>query len=141
MSTELRTVVVGTGWKGPEALTARISQIDPDLLGRLPDSLKRQLQDALATQHDKLLRLGYSVNVTRRAQLSANVTRDDKAGSPVEWSGFASLSVAIGWRTIASAVTSSPGRSSRLSPWLVKVQSWPHASFARYCEPSSICAS
>ena len=36
-----------------------------------PKTLKRKLQDALATQHDKLLRLGYSVNVTSRAQLSA----------------------------------------------------------------------
>jgi outer membrane usher protein len=99
---------ITTGWTlgGPEALTARISQIDPDFIGRLPDSLKRNLQSALSEQHDKLLRLGYSVSLTRRAQLSANVTRDDKAGSPVAWSGFASLSIAMGWRTIASAVTS-----------------------------------
>ena len=99
---------LNTGWTlgGPQALAARISQIDPDLIGQLPDELKRKLQDALATQHDKLLRLGYSVNVTRRAQLSANATRVDKAGSPVAWEGFASLTLALGWRTVASAVTS-----------------------------------
>jgi len=98
---------ITTGWTlgGPYALTARISQIEPDFIGRLPDSLQTNLQAALSEQHDKLLRLGYSVNVTRRAQLSANVTRDDRAGSPVAWSGFASLSVALGWRTVASAVT------------------------------------
>jgi outer membrane usher protein len=90
---------------GPQALTARISQIDPDLLGRLPEDLKRNLQDALATQHDKLLRLGYSLNVTSRAQLSLNATRNDKAGSPIAWEGFASLTLALGWRTVASAVT------------------------------------
>jgi len=98
---------ITTGWTlgGPEALAARISQIDPDIIGRLPDSLKRRLQDALATQHDKLLRLSYTLNVTRRAQLSANATRVDRAGSPVTWEGFASLTVALGWRTVASAVT------------------------------------
>ena len=96
-----------TGWTlgGPDAIAARISQIDPDLIGRLPDELKRKLQDALATQHDKLLRVGYSLNVTPRAQLSVNATRVDKAGSPVTWEGFASLTLALGWRTMASAVT------------------------------------
>jgi outer membrane usher protein len=99
---------LNTGWTlgGPEAITARLSQIDPDLIGRLPDDVKRRLQDALATQHDKLLRLGYSVNVTRRAQLSVNATRVDKTGSPVAWEGFASLTLSLGWRTVASAVTS-----------------------------------
>ena len=101
----LGSLTVGGTLGGPEALTARISQIDPDFLGRVPESLKRQLQDALATRHDKLLRLGYSVSVTSRAQLSANATRVDKAGSPIAWEGFASLTVALGWRTIASAVT------------------------------------
>ena len=92
---------INTGWTlgGPEALAARISQIDPDFIGRLPDALKRKLQDALATQHDKLLRLGYSVNVTRRAQLSANVTRDRQGRIAGRVEGFASLSVALGWRT------------------------------------------
>ncbi len=96
-----------TGWTlgGPEALAARISQIDPDLIGRLPDELKRKLQDALATRHDTLLRVGYSVNVTSRAQLSVNATRADRAGSPIRWEGFASLSIALGWRTVASTVT------------------------------------
>jgi len=98
---------INVGWTlgGPEALTARISQIDPDILGRLPDSLKRKLQDALATQHDKLWRLGYTLNITSRAQLSANATRVDQAGKPIAWEGFASLNIALGWRTIASAVT------------------------------------
>src|SRR4029079_427274 len=34
---------ITAGWTlgGPEARTARISQIDPDFIGRLPDSLKR----------------------------------------------------------------------------------------------------
>jgi outer membrane usher protein len=90
---------------GPEALAARISQIDPDLLGRLPDDLKRRLQDALATQHDKLLRLGYTLPLTSRTQLSANATRVQKAGSPTTWEGFASLTISLGWRTVASAVT------------------------------------
>src|SRR5205823_4251081 len=73
--------------------------------GRLPDSVKRSLQDALASQHDKLLRLSYTLNVAPRAQLSLNATRVDRAGSPVAWEGFASLTVALGWRTVASAVT------------------------------------
>ena len=101
----LGSLTVGGTLGGPEALTARISQIDPDLIGRLPDSVKRALQDALATQHDKLLRLGYTLNVTSRAQLSVNATRVDKAGSPIAWEGFASLTYALGWRTVASAVT------------------------------------
>src|SRR5204862_7581863 len=66
----------------------------------------RRLQDALATQHDKLLRLGYTLNLTPRVQLSANATRVDKAGSPTAWEGFASLTLSLGWRTMASAVTS-----------------------------------
>ena len=101
----LGSLTVGGTLGGPEALTARISQINPDFLGRLPDSVKRNLQDALATQHDKLLRLGYTLNVTSRAQLSVNATRVDKAGSPIAWEGFASLTLALGWRTVASAVT------------------------------------
>ncbi len=102
----LGSLTVGGTLGGPEALTARISQIDPDLIGRLPEELKRKLQDALATQHDKLLRLGYSVNVTSRAQLSLNATRVDKAGSPAAtWEGFASLTLTLGWRTVASTVT------------------------------------
>ena len=101
----LGSLTVGGTLGGPEALTARISQIDPDLIGRLPESLKRALQDALATQHDRLLRVGYNLNVTPRAQLSFNATRIDKAGEPVAWEGFASLTYALGWRTVASAVT------------------------------------
>jgi outer membrane usher protein len=102
----LGSLTVGGTLGGPEALTARISQIDPDLVGRLPEELKRKLQDALATQHDKLLRLGYNLNLTSRAQLSLNATRVDKAGSPITWEGFASLTFTLGWRTVASAVTS-----------------------------------
>jgi len=101
----LGSLTVGGTVGGPEALTARISQIDPDLLGRLPDSVKRALQDALAAQHDKLWRLSYTLNVTSRAQLSANATRVEKAGSPGAWEGFASLTLALGWRTVASALT------------------------------------
>ena len=101
----LGSLTVGGTLGGPEALTARISQIDPDLVGRLPEELKRKLQDALATQHDKLWRVGYSVNVTSRAQLSLNATRVDKAGSPPAWEGFASLTLTLGWRTVASTVT------------------------------------
>jgi outer membrane usher protein len=100
------SLTVGGTLGGPDALAARISQIDPDLLGRLPDSVKQNLQDALATQHDKLLRLGYSTNVTSRAQLSLNATRVQQAGSPTTWEGFASLTLTLGWRTVASAVTS-----------------------------------
>ena len=101
----LGSFTVGGTLGGPDALTARISQIDPDLIGRLPEDLKRNLQDALATQHDKLLRVGYSVNVTSRAQLSLNATRVDRAGSPASWEGFASVTVTLGWRTVASTVT------------------------------------
>ncbi|HEY6508717.1 MAG TPA: fimbria/pilus outer membrane usher protein [Vicinamibacterales bacterium] len=101
----LGSLTFGGTLGGPEALTARISQINPDLIGRLPETLKRRLEDALATRHDKLLRVGYTLSVLSRAQLSMNATRVDKAGSPVGWEGFASLTVALGWRTVASAVT------------------------------------
>ena len=101
----LGSLTVGGTLGGPDALTARIQQINPDFLGRLPDSVKRSLQDALATKHDKLLRLGYTLNVTSRAQLTANATHVERAGSPAAWEGFASLTLALGWRTTASAVT------------------------------------
>ena len=98
---------LNVGWTlgGPDAITARISQIDPDILGRLPDELKRSLKDALATKHDTLLRLGYSLNLTSRTQLSLNATRVNQAGSPIGWEGFASLTLSLGWRAVASAVT------------------------------------
>jgi outer membrane usher protein len=101
----LGSLTVGATLGGPEALHARISQVRPDILGRTPGTLKRRLQDALATQHDKLLRVSYTLNLTSRAQLSANATRVDKAGAPVAWEGFASLTLSLGWRMVASAVT------------------------------------
>jgi outer membrane usher protein len=101
----LGSLTVGGTLGGPDALTARLSQINPDFLGRLPEDLKRRLQDALETQHDRLLRLGYTLNLTSRAQLSANATRVNQAGLPTAWEGFASLTLALGWRTVASAVT------------------------------------
>jgi outer membrane usher protein len=102
----LGSLTVGGTLGGPDALTARFSQIDPDLIGRLPDSVKRALQDALATQHDKLLRLSYSLNLTSRAQMSVNATRVAAAGSPTAWEGFASLTYSLGGRTVANVVTS-----------------------------------
>ena len=69
------SLTVGGTLGGPDALKARISQVNPDFLGRLSEDLKRNLKDALATRHDKLLRLGYTLNVTSRAQLSLNATR------------------------------------------------------------------
>ena len=49
--------------------------------------------------------LSYNLNLTSRAQLSVNATRVDKAGEPITWEGFASLTLTLGWRTTASAVT------------------------------------
>ena len=63
------------------------------------------MQDALATQHDKLLRASYNLNVTSRAQLSVNATRVERAGEPITWEGFAAVTLTLGWRTTASAVT------------------------------------
>ena len=102
----LGSITVGASFGGPEALTARISNIRPDLLGRIPPAVKSRLQDALAKQHDRLLRLGYTLSLMSRAQLSVNATRTDPAGFPTTWEGFASLTFALGWRTIASTVTS-----------------------------------
>jgi len=101
----LGALTVGGTLGGPDAIKARISQINPDLVGRLPEEVKRNLQDALATKHDKFLRLGYTLNVTSRAQLTTNATHVMKAGSSATWEGFASLTLALGWRTTASAVT------------------------------------
>ena len=47
----------------------------------------------------------YNLNLTSRAQLSVNATRVEKAGQPITWEGFASLTLTLGWRTTASAVT------------------------------------
>lgn len=99
------SLTIGGTLGGPEAIQARISQIHPDILGQIPESLKRKLQDALATQHDRLLRASYNLNVTSRAQLSVNATRVEKAGQPITWEGFASLTLTLGWRTTASTVT------------------------------------
>ncbi len=100
------SLTVGATLGGPEAILARLSQINPDFIGRIPAPVKTKFQDALAARHDKLLRLGYTLSVTSRAQLSVNATRAERAGEPITWEGFASLTVPLGWRTIASAVTS-----------------------------------
>jgi outer membrane usher protein len=103
----LGSLTVGATLGGPDSLTSRISQIRPDFLGRLPQTAKTRLQDLLATQHDRLLRVGYNLGITSRAQLAVNATRTDSAGnSPITWEGFASLTIALGWRTVANAVTS-----------------------------------
>jgi len=91
---------------GPEAILSRLSQISPDFIGRIPTPVKTKFQDALATRHDKLLRLAYSLSIASRVQLSANATRAERAGVPGTWEGFASLTIPLGWRTIASTVTS-----------------------------------
>ena len=49
----LGSLTVGGTLGGPDSIKARISQINPDLVGRLPEDVKRNLQDALATKHDK----------------------------------------------------------------------------------------
>jgi outer membrane usher protein len=101
------SLTVGGTLGGPDALTARISQIRPDFLGRIPPPLKTKLQQALATQHDRLLRISYNIGLTSRAQLSATATRTQRAGPyPITWEGFASLTFTLGWRTVASTVTS-----------------------------------
>jgi outer membrane usher protein len=110
------SATVGLGWLGsftvggtlggPEAIISRLKQINPDFIGRIPPPVKTRLQDALATRHDKLIRLGYTVNLTSHLQLSANATRAERAGLPITWEGFASVTVPLGWRAIASAVTS-----------------------------------
>src|SRR5204863_6751922 len=47
----LGSVTIGGTLGGPDALMARISQVNPDFLGRLPATAKTRLQEALATQH------------------------------------------------------------------------------------------
>ena len=51
------------------------------------------------------MRASYNLNLTSRAQLSVNATRVEKAGEPITWEGFASLTLTLGWRTTASGVT------------------------------------
>jgi len=100
------SLTIGGTLGGPQALMARLSQVNPDFIGRIPTPVKTKFQDALATRHDKLLRIGYTLSITSRVQLSANATRSERAGFPTTWEGFASLTVPLGWRAIASAVTS-----------------------------------
>ncbi len=109
------SLTVGGTLGGSNALAARLSPVHSDLIGRIPDGLKRNQQDALATGHDKVWRVGYSLSVTPRAQLSLNATRVDKAGAPITWEGFASLNLTLGRQTVASAVTSVDAEGNALT--------------------------
>ncbi len=102
----LGSLTLGATLGDAAVMLARNRQHRPDFLGRIsqrpPDALIRGLSDT----HDQLYRIGYSLNITSRALLSLNATRVERRARPHTWEGFASLTIALGWRTTASAVTS-----------------------------------
>ena len=102
----LGSLTVGATLGGPDAFSARTTQATPDYLGSVAMPAPTALQTTVSSQHDRLLRLSYTANLTSRAQLSLNATRTDKRPAPTTWEGFASLTFALGWRTVASALTS-----------------------------------
>jgi outer membrane usher protein len=96
-------------------LLARTRQVNPDLLGRITLPSRDALTKGLLDKHDRAVRLGYMLNLTSRMQLSANATRIERRGRPVTWEGFGSLTIALGWRTVASSVTSVDEDSNTLT--------------------------
>ena len=102
----LGSLTVGATLGGPDAFSARTTQVTPDYLGRVSLPAPTALQAGVSSQHDRLLRLTYTANLTSRAQLSLNATRTDQRPGPTTWEGFASLTFALGWRTMASTLTS-----------------------------------
>jgi outer membrane usher protein len=101
----LGSLTVGATLGGPDAFSSRTTQVTPDLVGRVAIPSTTALQTTASSQHDRLLRLGYSVGLTSRVQLSLNATRTDKQNGPTSWEGFGSLTFALGWRTVASSLT------------------------------------
>jgi outer membrane usher protein len=102
----LGSLTVGGTIGNAAVLFARTHQLSPDLLGRISRIPRDTLAKGLAEKDDRALRIGYSTNVTSRALLSLNATRVDRRGLPITWQGFGSVTLALGWRTTASAVTS-----------------------------------
>jgi outer membrane usher protein len=102
----LGSLTVGATLGGPDAFAARTTQTRPDLVGRVAMPAPTALQTTDGSRQDRLLRLAYSTNLTSRMQLSLNATRTDKPRVSTTWEGFASLTVALGWRTVASTLTS-----------------------------------
>jgi outer membrane usher protein len=76
------------------------------LLGRLQQLPADILNQAVQDEHDRLVRLAYTLNLTRRIQFSVNATHVEPRLKPQRWEGFASFTLALGWRTTASSVTS-----------------------------------
>jgi outer membrane usher protein len=109
------TATITLGWLGSltlgatigdaAVLAARTRQRNPDFLGRIsrppPDALIQGLSDT----HDKAYRLGYMFNLTSRAQVTANATRIERRNGERTLQGFASLTIALGWRTVANSIT------------------------------------
>ena len=89
------------------SFAARLKQHVPDYLGRtftLPPGFAK---DALAREHDRALRVAYTLNLTSRLQLTATATRTktDTRETPITWQGFGSVNLALGRRIMASSVT------------------------------------
>jgi outer membrane usher protein len=111
----LGSLTVGATIGDVAVLMSRTRQRNPDFLGRIARPPRDALTKGLSETHDKALRLGYMLNLTRWAQLSANATRIERRGRPITWEGFGSLTIALGWRTVASAVTSVDEDSNALT--------------------------
>jgi outer membrane usher protein len=90
----------------PDGFSARVTQTRPDFLGRVSKLDAADLSERLNSLRDRIVRIGYTVNLTSRMQVSLNATRTERPGRTVTWEGFGSITVALGWRTIASTVTS-----------------------------------
>jgi outer membrane usher protein len=81
---------------------AQTRQSAPDLLGRVFQPIAQSLREAA---QDRIGRIGYTVNASSRIQVSLVATHTDKFLTRPTWEGFASISVAIGRRTMANSVT------------------------------------
>ena len=99
------SLTVGATLGGPDAFSARTTQTVPNFLGSVDMPAPTTLQTTVNSQHNRLLRVGYTTSLTSRMQLSLNATRTEKPSAPTTWEGFASLTLALGWRTVASTLT------------------------------------
>jgi outer membrane usher protein len=98
---------VSLGWSrgSPDSFRSRIAPLLPSASGQLNLPSRTLLRDEDLEPQVRTVRVGYSLNLTSRVQLTLSASRSKRLGELKPWLGFGSVNVLLGRRVVASTVT------------------------------------